>query len=73
LKDQATLPKILAYDSEGRLCAVLQPSYMGGGQFRYIYDASGLRVAKGRVAHPNQYESARPSSARVGGEQSSPA
>jgi RHS repeat-associated protein len=36
-----------AYDSEGRLCAVLQPSYMGGGQFRYIYDASGLRVAKG--------------------------
>ena len=36
-----------AYDSEGRICAVLQPSYMGGGQFRYIYDASGLRVAKG--------------------------
>jgi RHS repeat-associated protein len=36
-----------AYDSEGRICAVLQPSYMGGAQFRYIYDASGLRVAKG--------------------------
>jgi RHS repeat-associated protein len=35
-----------AYDSEGRLCAVLQPSYMGGVQYRYIYDASGLRVAK---------------------------
>jgi RHS repeat-associated protein len=35
-----------AYDSEGRLCAVQQPSVNGGGLYRYIYDASGLRVAK---------------------------
>jgi RHS repeat-associated protein len=35
-----------AYDAEGRLCAVLQPSINGGAQFQYLYDAAGARVGK---------------------------
>ena len=35
-----------AYDAEGRLCAVSQPSINGGAQFQYLYDASGARVGK---------------------------
>jgi len=35
-----------AYDGEGRLCAVSQPSINGGAQYQYLYDASGARVGK---------------------------
>jgi RHS repeat-associated protein len=35
-----------AYDSEGRLCAVLQSPLNGAHKYQYSYDASGARVAK---------------------------
>ena len=38
------------YDPDGHVCAVSTPSYTGGVEMiQYIYDASGSRVAKGKI------------------------
>jgi hypothetical protein len=38
------------YDGEGRICAALSPTGLGGfAMTGYIYDAEGRRVAKGTI------------------------